>query len=373
MQIRTIDTENKRDIQKFIRFPLHLYKNNPYYCPTLDSEARFPLDRKKHPFYKHSFADFFLAESEGQVLGRIAAVHNTRHNEYRQVKTVFFWAFDVVDDFEVAEKLFGEVIDWARQRGRDTLLGPRGLTGSDAAGVLVEGFDQRAVMGVPYNHPYYDGFIRRLGFEKLTDHYSGYLPARVKPPRRLFEIADKVAARRGYRVLDFASADEMRLWAPRVLSVHEEAFAGTHEFHPEAPDEQQLMVDGLLSIADPRLVKLLVKGEQVIGFAFCYPDLSDGLRRSKGRLFPFGWWYLQHEFKKSRWLLANGVGVLPAYQDLGGNALLYSGLWRAVQALDRFEHVDVVQVNETNFKSRSDMENLGVKWVKIHRSYTRKL
>ena len=373
MRIRKIDTENKRDTRKFIRFPLHLYKDNPWFCPSLESEARFPLDRSRHPFYKHSHADFFLAESEGQVLGRIAAIYNTHHNESRQVKTAFFWAFDVVDDFEVSDRLFAAVMAWSRDRERDTLLGPRGLTGSDAAGVLVEGFDQRAVMGVPYNHPYYDVFIRKLGFEKLTDHYSGYIPARAKLPQRLIDIAEKVTARRGYRVLDFTSTDEMRLWAPRVLDVHQKAFAGTHEFHPDPPEEQQLMVDGLLSIADPRLIKLLVKGEQVIGFAFCYPDLSDGLRRSKGRLFPFGWWHLQRAFKRSDWLLANGVGVLPAYQDLGGNAVLYSRLWSAIQELDRFEHVDVVQVNETNFKSRSDMENLGVQWVKKHRSYTRKL
>jgi hypothetical protein len=373
MRIRKIDTDNRSDIRKFIRFPLQLYKGNPYFCPALESEARFPLERGKHPFYQHSAADFFLAESEGQVLGRIAAVHNTRHNEYRNVKTAFFWAFDVVDDFQAAEKLFEAVFDWAQARDRETVLGPRGLTGSDGAGVLVEGFDQRAVMGIPYNFPYYDDFISRLGFQKLTDHISGYASARTELPPRLFEIAEKIEARRGYRVRDFATKDEMKAWAPRVLAVHEAAFAGTHEWHPDTPEEMQLVVDGLLSIADPRLIKLVTKGDEVIGFGFCYPDLSDGLRKSKGRLFPFGWWHLQREYKKSKWLLANGVGVLPAYQNLGGNALLYTKLWTAVQALGRFEHVDVVQVNETNFKSRSDMESLGVQWVKTHRSYTRQL
>jgi hypothetical protein len=373
MHIRKIDTDNLRDVRKFINFPLQLYKNNPYFCPSLESEARFPLERGRHPFYKHSTADFFLAESGGQVLGRIAAIHNTRHNEYRKVKTAFFWAFDVVDDFQAAEGLFQAVFAWARERERDTMLGPRGLTGSDGAGILVEGFDQRAVMGLPYNFSYYDDFIRKLGFTKLTDHFSGYASAHTPLPPRLFEIADKVEARRGYEVRDFVTKAEMKAWAPRVLAVHEQAFAGTHEFHPDTPEEMQLVVDGLLAIADPRLIKLITKAEEVIGFGFCYPDLSDGLRRSKGRLFPFGWWHLAREFKHSKWLLANGVGMLPAYQNLGGNALLYTKIWNAVRAMNRFEHVDVVQVNETNFKSRSDMESLGVQWVKKHRSYTRKL
>jgi hypothetical protein len=373
MHIRKINTADRHDVRKFIRFPLQLYQEEPCFCPTLDSEARFPLQRGKHPFYQHSTADFFLAESEGRVLGRIAAVHNTRHNEYRKVKTAFFWAFDVVDDFQVAQGLFSAVFDWATRQGCDTLLGPRGLTGSDAAGVLVEGFDQPAVMGVPYNYSYYDAFLQRLGFVKLTDHLSGVLSAREPLPARLQEIARKVEERRGYRVLDFHSKEEMRRWAPRVLAVHEQAFAGTHEWHPDTPAEANLVVQGLLSIADPRLIKLVTLQDQVIGFAFCYPDLSDGLRKSKGRLFPFGWLPLRNAFKNSTCLLANGVGMLPAYQNLGGNALLYTRVWEAVQAMDRFETVDVVQVNETNFKSRSDMESLGVKWLKRHRSYTRKL
>jgi ribosomal protein S18 acetylase RimI-like enzyme len=373
MRIRKIDTRNSRDVRKFIHFPLQLYKDNPYFCPSLEAEARFPLDREKHPFYKHSHADFYLAESEGQVIGRIAAVHNTRHNEYRQVKTAFFWAFDVVDDFQAAAALFEAVFDWARVRDRETVLGPRGLIGSDAAGVLVEGFDRRAVMGVPYNYPYYDDFIRSMGFEKLTDHLSGYLPASAELPPRIRAIAEKIALRRGYQVKDFSSKDEMRRWAPRVLAVHEEAFAGTHEWHPSDPQEMQAVADGLIAVADPRLIKLLLKDEKVVGFAFLYPDLSDAIRRHKGKMTLAALLDMQREARRTGWLLANGVGVLPAYQNLGADAVLYVALERAIRECGQYRHIDVVQVNETNFKSRSDMESLGVEWVKRHRSYTRQL
>ncbi len=373
MRIRKIDTTNQRDVKKFIDFPNRLYKGNPYFCPALESEVRAALDREHHPFYKHSVADFFLAESEGQVIGRIAAVHNTRHNEYRMVKTAFFWGFEAVDDFQVARGLFDAVFDWARARDRDSVLGPRGLTGSGAAGVLVEGFDQRAAMGVPYNHPYYDKFIKALGFEKLTDHFSGYLPTSTQLPQRISDIAEKVARRRGFQVKHFASREEIRAWVPRVLEVHEEAFAGTHEWHPETPEELQALADGMVAIADPRFVKLLLHGEKVIGFGFCFPDLSDGLRKSQGRLWPFGWWHLQRAMKGTKWLMANGVGVLPAYQNTGANTILYVAMTKAIQEYPRFEHIDFVQVNEINFKSRSDMEAVGVIWVKVHRSYKREL
>lgn len=373
MRIRKIDTNNKHDVHKFVQFPLQLYKGNPYFCPALESSARGALDRAKNPFYKHSFADFFLAESEGDVIGRIAAVHNTHHNEYRNVKTSFFWSFDVVDDFQAAQALFEAVMEWGCARGRENILGPRGLIGSDASGVLVEGFDQRAVMGVPYNHPYYDTFIQRLGFEKLTDHWSGYRPADLELSTRIAEIAEKIRERRGYQVKSFTSKDEMRQWAPRVLAVHEEAFAHSHEWHPNTEDEIEDVVDALLSVADPRLIKLVLKDEKVIGFTFVYPDLSDAIRRQRGKLHPLAVLDLWLESKRTKWLIANGVGMLPAYQNMGGNAVLYAAMMKTIHELKQYEHIDVVEVNEINFTSRSDMESLGVKWVKKHRSYKRKL
>ncbi len=373
MRIRQLDPDTPRDVRAFIRFPRELYRGNPYFCPALESDVRFALNRRQNPFYRHSAADFFLAEADGVVLGRIAAVHNTQHNEYRKVKTAFFWAFDVVEDFQAAEKLFEAVFAWARARGRDSLLGPRGLVGSDPAGVLVEGFDQRAVMGVPYNFPYYDDFIRRLGFEKLTDHLSGYLSAKAKLPARMRTLAERVRLRRGYRLIHFSSREEMRRWIPAVLDVHEEAFAGTHEWHPVDKEEMQRVAEGLVAVADPRLIKLVAQGERIVGFGFLYPDLSDALRRHGGRTHLPALLDLMFEAHRTQWLLANGVGVLPAYQNLGANLVLYNGLYEALRKVPRYKHIDVVMVNEINFKSRSDMESLGVKWVKRHRSYFRSL
>ena len=105
MNIIQFDRRDRKNRKAFIEFPFKLYKDNPYFCPQLESGARGALDRSRHPFYKHSSADFFLAESEGDVIGRIAAVHNTHHNEYRKVRTAFFWSFDAVDDFQVAQRL----------------------------------------------------------------------------------------------------------------------------------------------------------------------------------------------------------------------------------------------------------------------------
>jgi hypothetical protein len=110
----------------------------------------------------------------------------------------------------------------------------------------------------------------------------------------------------------------------------------------------------------------------VIGFIFAYPDISAGLQRARGRLWPLGWLHILIERKRTNWVNLNGVGVLPAYQGIGASILMYAELARAIKGFG-FEHADFVQVGEDNLKSRADVEALGVRWYKRHRNYKRSL
>jgi len=372
MLIRKLETDRAQDVRCWVEFPLQLYRDCPQWVPPLMGEARKVLDRRTHPFYQHSTADFFVVESGGGVLGRIAVMDNRSYNTYRAAKTAFFGFFEAVKDPDVARELLAAACEWARGRGLATLVGPRGLIGTDGGGVLVEGFEHRPALGIPYNFAYYDAFLETTGLEKDIDHLSGYLPISHQVPERINVIAEKVKARRGLWVMTFASKAEMRQWVPRVAKVHAQAFAETHTFYPPSEAEMAVIAGTLIDIADPHLIKLLMKGEDVVGFIFAYHDISAALQKAGGRLWPFGWYTLLQERKRTKWVNINGVGLLPAYQGLGGNALLYAELEKSVRAFD-FEHIEVVQVNEKNLASRADMEALGVQWYKRHRSYKRAL
>jgi hypothetical protein len=89
MQIRKINTEQKRDVQQYVDFPFRLYRDCPQWVPSLVSSVEQTLNRRKHPFYRHSTASFFVAESEGQTLGRIAVLGNRNYNSYRQTNVAF--------------------------------------------------------------------------------------------------------------------------------------------------------------------------------------------------------------------------------------------------------------------------------------------
>ncbi|NIP43000.1 MAG: hypothetical protein GWN61_12880, partial [candidate division Zixibacteria bacterium] len=210
LHISRIDITNKNELKKFIEFPFQLYKNSPYWVPPLITDAYNTFNPEVHPFFQHSTAELFIAEDNGSTVGRIAVMENRRFNEYSGENTAFFGFFDVVDNEEAVEVLFDAAINWSRSHKLNRIIGPRGMIGSDSSGVLVEGFNNRAAMGVPFNYPYYDDLIQSAGFKKHTDHLSGYLPGDHILPEKLFRIADRIKERRGFWVKTFTSKDEMR-------------------------------------------------------------------------------------------------------------------------------------------------------------------
>lgn len=371
MQLHQLDTSRRHDVAQFVDFPFTLYRDCPQWTPPLRGDARRTLDRDRHPFYQHSTADFFIVESAGQTVGRLAMLENRRYNEFRGTRAAFFGYFDVVEDVAVARCLFDAGFAWARKRGLDSVVGPRGVIGVDGS-VLVEGFEQRAALAIPYNYPYYDAFIQDAGFVKSTDLLSGYLPASHILPERMQEVAAKVKARRGFAIKTFASKAEIRQWLPRVMAVHQAAFSQTRSYYPPTPAEVEAIIDTVMAIVDPRLVKLVLKDDEIVGFILALPDVSAGLQRANGRLFPFGWVHILRDKRRTEWVNVSVVGLLPAYQGLGANVMLYAELADIIHR-SQFAHVEVIQVDEQNVKSRSDMETIGVRWTKRHRHYERRL
>jgi len=369
MHVRQIDASDPSDVRQFIRFPTALYKDNPYWVPTMEGEMKAALNPEIHPFYQHSQAAFFIAERGEKALGRIAILDNKRYRKKSKSETGLFYYFEVVDDFEVARALIEQGCQWAKAQGMQSLIGPKGFAQGDSIGMLVEGFDFIPAMGIAYNMAYYPDFLERLGFEKESDLLSGYLKAEeYRLPERVHQLAEKIKKRRGFHVKQFTTKDDLRRWIPDVREVYNQAFATVPEFVPISEDEVWLIADKILSIADPKLLKLVFKGDNLVGFLFAYPNISKGLQKAKGRMWPIGWLHLMLEFRRTKWLDINGIGLLPEHQGLGATAILYTELEKTVNDFG-FEYADIVQINETNMKSFGEASNLGANWHKRHRIY----
>lgn len=371
LTIEKVDTNNKSQVKRFVQFYYDLYKDCPEWVPPLFMDAYLPLNRKKHPFFEHSDADFFLAVRDGKVVGRICAGENKLFNEYHKTRKAQFYFFDTIDDLEVAKTLFDTAFDWARQRGLDTMIGPKGLSPFDGYGVLIEGFDHRQMMTMMnYNYDYYPRLVEALGFEKEVDFVSCYLPAEAfRIPERIERIAKWAMQRGNLWVKNFKSKKELVGWAQRIGRTYNKTFIKNWEYYPFTQGDVDYAVQNVFMVADHRLIKLIMHGDDIVGFLFAFPDASAALQRARGRLFPFGIVDLLLEMKRTKTVSGNGMGVLPDFQGTGGNALLYYELGKTVLDIYDFKNVEMTQVAETTKQMRADLKNLNGVEYKNHRVY----
>ena len=374
LQIRKIETENKKDVRRFIELPFALYKGHPLWVPPIRMDIKTRLDREKHPFHEHSDVDFFLAERNGEVLGRIAVIENKPYNEYHGKHQAQFYFFECVEDLDVARGLFDIAYDWARERNLNQIVGPKGLGPLDGYGMLVEGYEFRPAMTMMnYNPPYYPAFMNALGFQKEVDFVSCYLSAeKFKLQERVHRIAERAAKRSGLSVKRFQNKRELLSWAPCIGKTYNETFVENWEYYPLTEREIDFVVKEILTFADPKLIKIIVHGDSVVGFLFAFPDVSAAIQRNHGRFLPFGIIDLLIESKRTKWVALNGAGVLPEFHGRGGNALLYSEIEKTIHEYG-YRHADLTQVAESAVQMRRDLENVGGVAYKNHRVFIRNL
>lgn len=374
LTIETLDLSSKEQVRRFIRLPFHIYAGCPQWVPPILVDVETQLNPRKHPFYEHSEGEFYIAVRDGQDVGRVAVFENCSFNKYHQSHQAQFYFFECENDQEIANALFERVFNWARARGLDTIVGPKGLGALDGYGVLVEGFEHRQMMTMMnYNHAYYPTLLEKLGFEKEVDFVSCYLHRdSYKLPERVHSIAERVQSRGTLRVQRFKDKRELLKWAPRIGEAYNQAFIRNWEYYPLTQREIKFVVDNIITIANPKLIKIIVHNEDVVGFLFAFPDVSAAIQRSKGHLLPFGILDMLIEMRRTNWVSLNGAGILPEFQGRGGNALLYAEMEKTISEF-KYVHAELTQVAETASTMRSDLINVGGKPYKNHRVFRKKL
>lgn len=372
VNVTQVDLQNRKQVNRFIQFHYDLYRKCPQWVPPFISDMRMVMNPQKHPFYEHSDAEFFIAERNGEVVGRIAALENKPFNKYHGTQDAEFYYFDTIDDLEVATALFSRVFDWAKKRGLNRLVGPKGFSPFDGYGLQVEGFDKRQMMiMMNYNYPYYQTLVEALGFEKEVDFISTYMHRdSFRLPEKIHEISRRVQERGTLRIQRFTSKREIAKWVRPLGLAYNNTFVNNWEYYPLTEHELDFQFKNLLSVIVPDLIKLIMHNEQIVGFLLGFPDISAALQRQKGRITPWGIVDFMQELKRTNWVSLNGAGVLPEYHGRGGNALLYTEMENTIRN-SQFVHAELTNVAETTKQMRADLINVGSTPYKNHRVYRR--
>lgn len=329
MSVVIKEVTNKKELKKFVKFNIDLYKDNPYHIPGLIEEEMVTLDKKKNPAFEVCDAVYYLAYKNDKIVGRIAGMINRRSNEVWNQQRARFGFLDFIDDAEVVDGLFNAVEKWATEQGMSEIHGPLGFTDMDHEGMLIDGFDQLGTMAAIYNYPYYPKQIERLGYEKDQDwhEFKIYIPEGI--PEKHQRIGEIVKKKYGLKTMKFKKAKEIWPYAQQIFETLNEAYAPLYGFAPLTQKQIDYYVKMYIPMIRLDLVTLIIREEDdtVVGFGISLPSLSYAMQKAKGHLFPFGWMYLLKALKtKPKVIDLYLTGVLPEYQNKGVNALLFNDL-----------------------------------------------
>ena len=319
--IRSVSS--KQDVNTFIRLLWKIYRNYPAWVPPLMMDRKKLMDTEKNPFYKHADAEFFLAEHDGEVVGRIAAIVNHNHNKEHNENIGFFGFFECINDQTVANALFDKAKEYLLTHGVTAMRGPANPSVNDEYGLLIEGFDLSPTVLMTYNPPYYVELIENYGFRKAKDLYAYLLDQKMIYTDRFNRAHELVKKRynlnfRTFNIKRFAEEVE------KVKAVYNNAWAKNWGAVPMTDEEMDALAADLKPIIVPELVIFAEKEGKTIGFSLALPDINVPLKYNKNGYFLPGLYHLLTKKKKIDLVRVIVLGVLPEYLYTGaGSALFY--------------------------------------------------
>jgi GNAT superfamily N-acetyltransferase len=361
----------KRDLNEIIRVPFRIHGGTPWVPPLIMERKEF-LDREKNPFFDHAEAEYFLAERDGEPVGRIAAHVDERWTQFQGGNDGMFGFFESENDPETATALVEAATGWLRARGRERMLGPMDFTTNDECGILIEGYERPPLVLEPWHPPYYRELLEALGMTKSMDLlmwelYLGTLKQGDRLHEFIHEAAEKSGSEHGVTVRQMRKKD-LEAEVTRFMEVYNEAWGPNWGFVPITEEEVAFQAKNLKPILDENWAMIAEREGEVVGAALTLPDINQVLAKMNGHLFPFGWWHFLMGRRKINQVRVFALGVKPEYQHFGVAAALYV---RHVETAARVRQKggEMGWILEVNEPMNRAMEGMGGKVVKRYRLY----
>lgn len=368
------EVSTKKDMDAFICFNYELYDGNPYAVPDLYQDMLDTFNPKKNAGLDFSDIQLFLAYKDNKVVGRVGAFINHHANDTWNVKNVRFGWIDFIDDKEVSKALLDSVMAWGKKRGMTSMQGPLGITDMDPEGMLIEGFDQLGTMSTIYNYPYYPEHMDSYGMEKEADWIEMKMNVPDEIPEKYRRVSEITLKRNNLRIKKLNGNDDLfkKGYGQKIFDLINEAYAPLFGYSALTQKQIDQYVKSYLPLLDLRMITLVesVDTNEVVAVGVSMPSIVRALQKSKGRLFPFGWFYLLRSLK---WKHEDGVELLlvavkPEYQNKGVNALLFADLIPVYQQMG-FKWAETNPQLELNTKGQAQWQYIEHTIPKKRRCY----
>ncbi|MCB0429291.1 MAG: hypothetical protein H6585_15525 [Flavobacteriales bacterium] len=318
--------QSAADIKQFCDLPFELYRGNKFWVPPVKADERKALDPKLNPAFGFCDAKFFLAFRNGKCVGRTGAIINKAYNEKTGKRYGRINRIEFIDDTEVSKALLDACFNWFREENMELVHGPLGFTNLDTQGLLIEGFDHLPSIASVYHLPYYQQHFDQYGFEKENDWVEFRLTLSEIAVKKGLRGGEIVKKRYGFEVVNFSTRAELEAYGDRIFEVFNDAFQFLPYVNALNADMIQLYKDKYFKVLNPRFIKVVKKGDEVVGFFVGLPSLSEAMQKAGGKLFPFGFTYVLKALKKPKVIDMLLTGVKQEYQSAGVAVILIGEL-----------------------------------------------
>jgi GNAT superfamily N-acetyltransferase len=371
VEVKAVTTSE--ELKQFIRLPFILHRGRKNFVPPLlKDEFRF-YNKRYNSALQHNDTILALAYANNRCVGRIMGIIPHAFNKLKRVNTARFFNLDCINDLSVCKALISLVELWVRQKGITTIIGPFGFSDKDPQGVQVEGFKHLPVIATPVNPEYLPSLIEQCGYAKHTDCVSYFLKIPETIPSLYFRIYQRVLQKSNLNIIEFKKRSELKPFIIPVFKLINEAYSDIFGFIPLDRAEMDYLASQYFPVLNPAFVKCITNNTgDLIAFVIAMPDMSEGLKKANGRLFPFGFIYILRSMRKTKQLDLLLGAVKPDYQGLGLTAALGIKLIESAKKAG-LTHMDSHLILETNRLMRAEVERLGGTVWKRYRIYSKTL
>ena len=323
MEYKVVEVLSKRDLRRFIRFPLDLYRDCKQYVPALNSDQVKSLTKVSTLSYCKR--RMWMVLDGDRVVGRICAMINPRYNALYDKKRIRFGWFDTIDDLAVARLLIGTAEAWAKEEGMTEIHGPLYYNTFGKQGMLVEGFENVPPFNCLYNYPYYNTLLEQLGFEKECDWVQYKMPADKGVPEKAVRISKLLMERYKLREGSIEDLKKDPAMVRKFFEVYNESFASAvYNYVPLTEEEIDEEAASMVPFLSDKCSSIIFDEEgDLVAFGISFPSISRALQRAKGRMFPLGWLYLLLAMRDFTTLDLMVNGAVPKWQNKGVSAVYH--------------------------------------------------
>ena len=376
MSVTIKEVKSRAQLRTFVNFPELIYKDDPCYVPPIVFDQMDTLDQKKSAAQSFCKSALYLAYKDGKLAGRVAAIVNNLANKQWDHKEVRFGWYDFIDDVEVSRALMDKVEEFGRQYGMESVVGPLGFTDFDPEGLLVEGFDCLSTMALIYNRPYYVTHIENMGFKKDADWIELKITIPEQLPDRVLRVAEILRQRANVHIRPLThKLIRKEDYGHKLFDLINDCYQDLYNFTVLPREMADKYLGFYLSILDLDYVTILENEKnEPVAFGITMPSIARALQKSRGKLFPFGWFYILRSlfFKHEEGVEMLLVGVRPDYQNSGINSLVMADMFRKYSEKG-VKWAETNAILETNLKNQGQFKDFESERKKRRRSYIKPL